>query len=381
MNIEVPKSNFPEIHTINDILKHVKDNKAIINFKNKNGCQVLVYQIQSTETFNNEYALECRGITFDKNGKIIGRPLHKFFNLGENESLSISKIDWNQAVALYDKLDGSMITAHRVNGKVSFKSKMSFTSDVVNEVSKYINSNPNIADFCNEIIDEFTPIFEFTSPNNKIVLNYKDTNLTLLHVRHITSGAYISLKDKVLNDLINKYNIKINKPLDFPKNNEGVLNIKEVVDLLKNKLVDKEGFVIVFKDGNMIKAKSTWYHKLHKISTFLRIRDIVDLILDERLDDVKSLLSINGSNIKEIENIQKEVEARILSIKSEVEHIYNIYKNETDEKTFKENKNNPYISLIMYRKKGVDNINYIDFFRKKYLKTYPLDIINTNHYK
>lgn len=381
MKINVPKSHFPEIHTIDDVLEHIKGNKSIINFKNKNGCQVLVYQIQSSETFNNPYALECRGITFDKNGKIIGRPLHKFFNIGENKQLSLSDIDWNRAVALFDKLDGSMITAHRVEGQVAFKSKMSFISDVVVLVNDYIKEHQNIINFCEEIVDEFTPIFEFTSPKNKIVLNYKETNLTLLHVRHIISGAYISLEDEGLKEIIKRHKIKVNEPLKFPKNNQGNLNVKEVVKLLQNDLKDKEGFVILFENGEMVKAKSTWYHQLHKASTFLRIRDIVALVLDNRIDDIKSNLSMNNSDISEIERIEKEVEERLFSMQNEVETIFNAYKNESKEKTYSHNKDHPLISLIMYKKQGAEQIKYIDFFKKKYLKDYSLDIINTNKHK
>lgn len=127
---------------------------------------------------------------------------------------------------------------------------MSFTSDVVALVNEYLKDNQNIIQFCNEIVDEFT------SPRNKIVLNYKETSITLLHVRHIISGAYISLEDEVLKEIINRNCILVNRPLTFPKNNEGNLDVKEVIKLLDN-LRDKEGFVISFKDGEMVKAKST----------------------------------------------------------------------------------------------------------------------------
>lgn len=52
----------------------------------------------------------------------------------------------------------------------------------------------------------------------------------------------------------------------------------------------------------------------------------------------------------------------MFSIQSEVERIFNDYKDESNEKTFSDNKKNPLISLIMYKKQGFEDIKYIDFF-------------------
>lgn len=383
MKITIPDSKFPIIRNINDVLKNIEGNKAIINFVNKNGCQVLSYQIQSPETFNNEFALECRGITFDSSGKIIGRPLHKFFNLGENKKNDVNNIKWENVVEIYDKMDGSMITAHRLNNGVHFKSKMSFESDVVKKVNKYLEGHDNIVNFCNELVDDFTPIFEFTSPTNKIVLNYSKTALTLLHIRHIITGAYISLEDPEVSRLLKKYNIEICEKINLEKNEDGSIDPKKLLNILKNDLKNKEGFVIFFKDGDMLKAKGSWYHKLHKVSTFLRVRDVVDLVIDKRVDDVKSALAINDSDISEIEKIEKDVENKILEVRNNILEVHNKYINESDAKIFSDNNKNPYINYIMYLRRGenIDSLNIREIFRKKHLKSYSLDIINTSKYK
>jgi hypothetical protein len=39
--------------------------------------------ISGKDTFDNEWARECRGITFYPDGRIASRSMHKFFNIGD----------------------------------------------------------------------------------------------------------------------------------------------------------------------------------------------------------------------------------------------------------------------------------------------------------
>lgn len=124
MNIKIPKSRFPIINNIEDLLPYIKDKKEIAISKRSNGTTVVCYNVEDGDTFSNDYAIECRGIVFDTlSGNIIGRPLHKFFNLGESERTRIENFNWNEVVAVWDKLDGSMITSHRVGKDIDFKTK------------------------------------------------------------------------------------------------------------------------------------------------------------------------------------------------------------------------------------------------------------------
>ena len=56
-------------------------------------------------------------------------------------------------------------------------------------------------------------------------------------------------------------------------------------------LEDIEGFVVRFDDGHMLKLKCHWYLQIHKAKeAILQDRNIVELILDDKLDDVKAHL-------------------------------------------------------------------------------------------
>jgi len=100
-----------------------------------------------SNTFDSPEALECRGIAFDQSGKVISRPLHKFFNVGEKEWLSSDSLMKRSDIsAIFDKIDGSMIATAWVNGELRLRSKKEFDSKVV-ELSYYLLSRPEYSKF------------------------------------------------------------------------------------------------------------------------------------------------------------------------------------------------------------------------------------------
>ncbi|MFN4181023.1 MAG: RNA ligase, partial [Armatimonadota bacterium] len=101
---------FKTIHSIDDVLPFVEHKKEIRFTRQPNGARVGCYVFMDGSTFDSLEALECRGIAFDEDGKIISRPLHKFFNLGEKPHTSFQRLsERGDLVSVQEKLDGSMI--------------------------------------------------------------------------------------------------------------------------------------------------------------------------------------------------------------------------------------------------------------------------------
>jgi hypothetical protein len=171
---------------------------------------------------------ECRGICFDQEtGKVISRPFQKFFNINEKEETQQDKLDLSLEHHILEKMDGTMIcaTLTRLQGEkatngqqlytLRFRTKMGWDTDpsknlerliFVTDVSqrpKYLidenghaieyctsettsttNGEPvtsyelkikvmkqNYIDFCIKWINRgYTPLFEYVSPDNMIVL-------------------------------------------------------------------------------------------------------------------------------------------------------------------------------------------------------------------
>jgi hypothetical protein len=69
------------------------------------GCTSFCYMVSGPDTFDSAAARECRGIVFD-GPDVVGRPLHKFFNVNEREETLLKNLDWSKVVRVMDKRDG-----------------------------------------------------------------------------------------------------------------------------------------------------------------------------------------------------------------------------------------------------------------------------------
>ena len=228
---------------------------------------------------NREAAIlrECRGFIFDKNtGKPVARRYHKFFNKGEKEETRDENIDWTQPHILLEKLDGSFITPYFINGKMKIGTKMGETN-VAENARKFVEANKNYQEFINFWQTSGTTlIFEWCSWKNQIVVFYPDDRLVLTGMRNTTTGEYIPYEAMI--DYASEYKIDYVKEVPISKLDE--------LEYLK----DEEGYIIRFDDGHMVKVKCSWYLQLHRmLDSVKQEKDVIQLILDDRLDDAKSL--------------------------------------------------------------------------------------------
>ena len=224
---------------------------------------------------------EFRGLLLYKDGTIARRPLHKFFNYGEKPETYELSLD-NPHVIM-KKLDGSMIAPFILpNGEIYWATKMgaeSFHNDVEEFVNtSYMPYKSLVKIYCNM---GHTPIFEWISPNNKIVVQYNEPSLVLTAVRDMRTGEYLSYKGMIC-DIDG----------DFPV----VQKIPPFAgfDLLKDHTADlegEEGYVVAFDNGYRVKMKGDWYCQLHKVKSYFDYeKDVVKLILENNVDDLIPLL-------------------------------------------------------------------------------------------
>lgn len=323
--INIPKTHFPLIENIKDVIPFI-ENKPEIRVQDSGLDTVsVIYKMFDNNTFDKDIVRESRGMTFDKHtGKIIGRPLHKFFNMGERTDTEKENVDFRNLIAVWDKIDGSMISAHRVKGDIRFKTQKNFLTKESMDANKFAHDNQNIINFCNELVDDFTPVFEFKDPAHVIVVPYDKKELVFLHLRHIKTGAYIDYKDPGLNDLLKKHDIPYLIPKAFPEKN-GLIDINFVLNHLKE-TQGIEGYVFQFKGGEMIKAKSDWYNAQHRAEAGLRPRDVAYMYLDGTLDDIKGNLKTEGYNINPILDIESQILKDLNKIEKTVKRIVELNK-------------------------------------------------------
>jgi T4 RnlA family RNA ligase len=127
-----------------------------------------------------------------------------------------------------------------------------------------------------------TPIFEWVSPFNQIVLAYEEADLVYLGTRDNATGAYVMDKSCPFST-VPRYGSVEGNLADYISRQRGAEG--------------REGDIIRFADGHMVKVKNDWYVRIHKtVDRIVFDRNIVALILNEEMDDVMPMLPVIQAN-------------------------------------------------------------------------------------
>ena len=296
---------------------------------------------------------EMRGITFvwNSDGTLYKRYLllDKFFNLEQTPCSMYSVVKDYKIKNIYNKEDGSIASFVRLpNGKVLGRSKTSFQSDQAIEIQKIYEKDGQIKQFVDFCMDEdIVPIFEYVSPTNRIVVPYANTELILLRMRDNKTGEYLNI-----NDFAHKLDgISVAASLG-----EHTLDsIKEVVV----KMVGKEGVIVQFENGKMIKIKSPWYSERHKLFTedLNRENTLIGLIVDETIDDVLSQIE-EPTKKDEIERTIEIVNKEIGRMAHQVDELMSNYNGDRKDFAIKFNKHTMF-PIAMGIISGKDKVDLI----------------------
>ena len=241
---------------------------------------------QIDSDFNLEIVRECRGCILDaETFEPVSIPFYKFGNAGESYC---PKIDW-KSCRVGQKLDGSLIKMVRIgdeilvstNGTIdAFKAPLveqigcksrTFGELVVEAIWNNDNFRPNhthavtskgkwfehpdyqyaMKKFKDMLEENNTYMFELTSPFNKVVVTWHETQLNFLGVRNNTTLQETYFTDHPLKD-------KFNTPKVFP-----LTSLDECMKAASELDVNEEGYVVCDSHFNRVKVKSPVYVALH----------------------------------------------------------------------------------------------------------------------
>lgn len=291
---------FPVITNISQVLPLIADKPEFIVAVKDGGYTVVNYVVMAGDTFpeveNEGHAIlrELRGLIFETaTGNVLQRRYHKFFNCNERTETQVGKIDFNEPHVILEKLDGSMITPVQTTDGLRWGTKMGVTQ-VALPVEEFVADRieyVNMAEFLST--KDMTPIFEWCSRQQAIVIDYPEDMLVLTAVRDNKTGDYMSYKDMVF--LAKCFAIPVVKAYAGSAN-----NMQALVDETKE-LVGAEGFVVRFDSGHMIKVKAEDYLRKHKTKDAIqREKNVISLLVNEQADDVKAFM-----DPKDLERFEK----------------------------------------------------------------------------
>ncbi len=220
---------------------------------------------------------ECRGIVFGPDGKVIARRLHKFFNFGEREETL--SIDVQKQHLILEKLDGSMITPIPLGDVIRWGTKMGLTS-VAFQAEEFVARNPDyveLARYCSR--HGVTPIFEWCSRKQRIVVDYPQDSLTLIAARANITGDYWPYSELAWAG--HRFGI----PIVQTKTIDG--SAQQISEYVRGLGSDIEGFVIRWDDGHMVKLKTDDYVRIHRAKdSIMQEKRVIEMIMAEKVDDV-----------------------------------------------------------------------------------------------
>jgi RNA ligase len=153
---------FPIITHIDDVLPHIVGRDEF-RVTDKDNYTVITYMVAFENTFlwddndpiGSSIRRECRGITFDNDGKLICRKYHKFFNVGEKEETQLNKINLYEPHIVLEKLDGSLISCQPTAEGFVLVTKAGVT-DISQQAEVFIADKPHYASSFNKCIQKGT---------------------------------------------------------------------------------------------------------------------------------------------------------------------------------------------------------------------------------
>lgn len=224
---------------------------------------------------------ECRGLIFDKEtGLVIARRFHKFWNLNQRPETQVGVIEWSRPHVIMDKLDGSMVTPFRpTNGIRRWGTKMGATG-VAEPIEAHVadrSQYEELAVMCEAA--GFTPIFEWCSRQQRIVIDYPEDKLVLTHLRNISTGEYATREQ--VRELGESYDIPVVETLEST-----IEDIDAFVEHTR-KLKNLEGYVVHFEGDLLLKLKAEEYCMLHNTKEKLNLeKNVIEMILSDGIDDM-----------------------------------------------------------------------------------------------
>ena len=161
-------------------------------------------------------------------------------------------------------------------------------TDVAMNAEVWVAQRPSYMEFIRATLaNGLTPIFEWCSRKNRIVVDYPEDRLVLTAIRDRNRGYYLTYSD--MERWANMLHIDLVKVLEFgyDKYNQA----QDLVDTIRA-LEGEEGVVIRSDGGAMVKIKADAYLTLHRSKAALsNEKNVIEVVVNDQVDDLIPILT------------------------------------------------------------------------------------------
>lgn len=271
-------------------------------------------QIDSYKVKESPIVRECRGLILseDLRWEVIAYPFNRFFNYGESEA-EMNVFDWSN-FDTYEKLDGSLIILYYYAGQwqIATRNSIHASGNVGNEPFTFEELVHRVVskDFFENLMPLNTYMFELTSKYNRVVTNQIDNEgkLTLIGIRDNILYQEFDLKKE--EKYILELGINVVERFEYTSD-------KEILDAAENlNPNEQEGFILVDKNFNRMKIKSSKYVQLHHLRFAMTPERMVELILSGETPEILVYFP-------DLQKVFLEYEEKLKVLESKLEYDWN----------------------------------------------------------
>ena len=216
-----------------------------------------------------------RSSLWNSEGELVSAGFPKFVNWGESPEVFPVPTSLEDCT-ITEKMDGSLLIVAKYKGNYILRTRGTV------DATKMEKNGHEIEIFNQQILSklnnddetwEYSILFEWTSPINKIVLNYGDEPSWIL-VGFIDHRNYSLAQQENLDVLARKYNLT--RPTTYVFG-----SLEQMLPCIKQ-WKGKEGIVIYSNNGQSLhKVKSAWYLYLHRMKSELSsLEKVIDVWLE-----------------------------------------------------------------------------------------------------
>jgi len=229
-----------------------------------------------------EDTLIFRSSVWTKDGELVSPSFKKFFNWDEQPTIDPKPSSLKDCHCI-EKIDGSTLIISKYKNKIIKRTRGTVDANILDnghELEFLQNKYPKAF----QPPDHLTYIFEWVSPENRIILDYgKDPDIFLINaIRHEDYKFYLQSD---LDQLAEKIGVKRPKVFDFD-------NIENMISTIES-LEGSEGICIYYKDDQLIrKVKSLRYLTLHRMKDGLSDNAIIKYYAENGMPDYKEFIEM-----------------------------------------------------------------------------------------